>query len=144
MKSYSLPTIKQLPFRSHLLAKLLLILREYGSRNKAAKKMGINRCQFSRWLRESGDPKCGPCWLAPKSAELIDGHYAICWEKREIRARKERNRVALKEAVGVNIIATWKEPADHAANEWNQEAIRQAPSGVPMSFEPPAHALRSK
>lgn len=134
MKSYSLPPIKQLPFRSHLLAKLRLILREYDdSRNKAAKKMGIHRCLFSRWLRESGDPKCGPTWLKPKNAELIDAHYAMAWERREIREKKEKNRVANKQAIQEAARA-------HADEEWNCEAIRQAPSGVPMSFEPPSRS----
>jgi len=125
-----LPTIKQLPFRAAFLAKLTLIMAEYGTMTRAARRMGLAPAMLSRWLREDG-PGCGAVSPKPKNAELIDHHYFICWERREMRHPAARRRkAALRKA---------QEAAARALADatWQKEAERQAIAGKANFMEPP-------
>ena len=125
--TYWLPSVKQLPFRSALTAKLHLILSEYGNANRAAKQMGLPRAALSRWILQDFFPD-------PRNAALIDEHYFICWERRELRNMRKKEQRADPEGYRAKREI---EARLHSDAAWRAEAQRQAINGTGAFFEPP-------
>lgn len=107
-----LPAIKQLPFRAAIRAKLNVLLSEYGSVYKVSEKTGIHRPTLERLLD-------GNAAILNSTADKIDEHYFVCWERREVRANKRRETTAERKARE----ALYKGQCDE---EWRKESLRQA------------------
>lgn len=117
-----LPEIKQLPFRAAMLAKVNILLAEYGSVAKTAERVGILESSLRRLM--SGHPS-----LLPSTADKIDEHYFLCWERRELRhkGRKESKARA-------------KLAKQQTAEAWQKEAVRQAIEND-VNFLEPAYGV---
>jgi hypothetical protein len=76
--------VRQLTFRQHFLAKLNLIRRRYKSLTRTAKKIGVDRRIFARWLSDKG-----PVTPRATHAKRIDELYAIEFERLAANKRRE-------------------------------------------------------
>lgn len=122
--TYSLPEIKQLPFRSHFQAKMNLIMAEYLTILRAGRKMKVDVATLRKWLNDGQRLPSQDRHLAK-----IDEHYFLCWERRELRqgrkAREKHNYEARRKAARIT-----------ADQEWQKEAGRQAIDGTANFISP--------
>lgn len=96
--------IQKLPaFGTVLSGKLLLIKSVY--KRKAPEKLGVPPRRFKAWFT---------AWPSSRYLQLIDEHYAICWELRAVN--KEREKTV-----------------------WRKRQEREAIHGKPSTLEPPHH-----
>lgn len=119
-----LPEIKQLPFRAAMAAKVNILLAEYGSVAKTAERVGIQESTLRRLM--DGSPV-----VLPSTADKIDEHYFLCWERRELRHKGRKESKARSAIAKRQIAAAWQQEAGRQAIENNVNFLEPATGASP-------------
>lgn len=123
-----LPEIKQLPFRSSLLAKLNILLAEYGSIAKTAERTGLGEQTLRRLLNE-------PVSIPLGAGDKIDEHYFLCWERRELRHKGRKDSKARSALAKQQTDEAWQKEAGRQAIENGANFVEPAPGAPPMATD---------